>query len=126
VRAVLAKSFARIHRANLINWGIVPLEFESAADYDGIERDDVLEFPDLRASLAAGAPVTVVSRRTGARFRMRSILSPRERDMLLAGGLLAQTASTSPSPPRGERAAGRADAAGDASESRSLPERERG
>jgi aconitate hydratase len=126
VRAVLAKSFARIHRANLINWGIVPLEFESAADYDGIERDDVLEFPDLRASLAAGAPVTVVSRRTGARFRMRSILSPRERDMLLAGGLLAQTASTSPSPPRGERAAGRADAAGEASESRSLPERERG
>jgi aconitate hydratase len=126
VRAVLAKSFARIHRANLINWGIVPLEFESAADYDGIERDDVLEFPDLRASLAAGAPVTVVSRRTGARFRMRSILSPRERDMLLAGGLLAQTASTSPSPPRRERAAGRADAAGEASESRSLPERERG
>jgi hypothetical protein len=45
-----------------------------------------------------------VSRRTGARFRMRSILSPRERDMLLAGGLLAQTASTSPSPPPGERA----------------------
>jgi aconitate hydratase len=93
VRAVLAKSFARIHRANLINWGIVPLEFESAADYDGIERDDVLELESLRESLAAGAPVPVRNRRTGARFTVRSILSPRERDMLLAGGLLAQTAT---------------------------------
>ena len=93
VRAVLAKSFARIHRANLINWGIVPLEFEDAADYDGIERDDVLELPDLRGSLAAGGLVAVVNHRTGARFRMRSILSPRERDMLLAGGLLTQTAA---------------------------------
>jgi aconitate hydratase len=93
VRAVLAKSFARIHRANLINWGIVPLEFEDAADYDGIERDDVLELPDLRERLAAGGPVAVVNHRTDARFRMRSILSPRERDMLLAGGLLTQTAA---------------------------------
>ena len=97
VRAVLAKSFARIHRANLINWGIVPLEFESSADYDGIERDDVLDLEDLRASLAADGPVRVTDRRTGARFRTRSILSPRERDMLLSGGLLAQTAAP-PSP----------------------------
>ena len=94
VRAVLAKSFARIHRANLVNWGIVPLEFENPADYDGIERDDVLDFEDLRDSLAAGAPVGVANQRTGARFRMRALLSPRERDMLLAGGLLAQTATT--------------------------------
>ena len=93
VRAVLAKSFARIHRANLINWGIVPLEFENPADYDGIERDDVLDLDGLRDDLAAGGPVTVVDQRTGARFRMRCILSPRERDMLLAGGLLAQTAA---------------------------------
>jgi aconitate hydratase len=104
VRAVLAKSFARIHRSNLINWGIVPLEFESPEGYDGLERDDVLDFEGLRESLAAGSPVAVVNRRTGARFRMRSILSPRERDMLLAGGLLAQTAAKSPSPPPGERA----------------------
>ncbi|HET9924076.1 MAG TPA: aconitate hydratase [Methylomirabilota bacterium] len=94
VRAVLAKSFARIHRANLVNWGIVPLEFENPADYDRIERDDVLDFEDLRDSLAAGVPVGVANHRTGARFRMRALLSPRERDMLLAGGLLAQTATT--------------------------------
>jgi aconitate hydratase len=93
VRLVLAKSFARIHRSNLINWGLAPLEFETPADADAIERDDVLEFENLRESLAAGTAVTVVNRRTGARFRMRSILSPRERDMLLAGGLLTQTAA---------------------------------
>ena len=126
VRAVLAKSFARIHRSNLINWGIAPLEFENPADADTIERDDVLDFESLRESLAAGTAVAVVNRRTGARFRMRSILSPRERDMLLAGGLLTQTAAKSPSPPSGERAAGRAEAAGEASASDSRPERERG
>ncbi len=114
VRAVLAKSFARIHRSNLINWGIAPLEFENPADADAIERDDVLDFESLRESLAAGTAVAVVNRRSGARFRMRSILSPRERDMLLAGGLLTQTA------------AGRAEAAGEASGSNSRPERERG
>jgi len=104
VRAVLAKSFARIHRANLINWGIVPLEFESPADYDAIERDDVLDFERLRESLAAGGTVAVVNRRSGARLRLRAIMSPRERDMLLAGGLLSQTAAAkSPSPPVGER-----------------------
>jgi len=111
---VLAKSFARIHRSNLINWGIAPLEFENPADADAIERDDVLDFESLRESLAAGTAVAVVNRRSGARFRMRSILSPRERDMLLAGGLLTQTA------------AGRAEAAGEASGSNSRPERERG
>jgi len=94
VRAVLAKSFARIHRSNLINWGIAPLEFENPADADAIERDDVLDFGSLRESLAAGTAVAVVNRRSGARFRMRSILSPRERDMLLAGGLLTQTAAS--------------------------------
>jgi aconitate hydratase len=94
VRAVLAKSFARIHRSNLINWGIAPLEFENPADADAIERDDVLDFESLRESLAAGSAVAVVNRRTGARFRVRSILSPRERDMLLAGGLLTQTAAS--------------------------------
>jgi len=97
---VLAKSFARIHRANLINWGIVPLEFEHPADYDGIERDDTLAVDGLRERLASGESVVVSNRRTGARFRMRCILSPRERDMLLAGGLLAQTAGeTSPPHP---------------------------
>jgi aconitate hydratase len=99
VRAVLAKSFARIHRANLINWGIVPLVFDDPATWDGIERDDRLVFEDLRAALAAGAKVDVVNARTGARFTTSCVMTPRERDLLLAGGILAHTRSQQASGP---------------------------
>src|SRR5207249_3358523 len=54
VRAVLAKSFARIHRANLINWGVVPLTFDDPSAYDALERDDRLRLDGLRQALAAG------------------------------------------------------------------------
>ena len=91
VRAVLAKSFARIHRANLINWGIVPLTFEDPATWDAVERDDRLKLDGLRAALAAGERVTVENQRTGARFITSCVLTPRERDILLAGGILAHT-----------------------------------
>jgi aconitate hydratase len=91
VRAVIVKSFARIHRANLVNWGVVPLTFDDPAAYDGIERDDRLRVDDLRASLAAGARVRVVNGRTGAAFTASCVLTPREREILLAGGLLAHT-----------------------------------
>ena len=104
VRAVLAKSFARIHRANLINWGLMPLEFDNPADYETIQRDDMLRFDDLRDALLAGRKIAATNERTGASFQTRCVLTPRERDILLAGGLLAQTAAQSPSPPPGERA----------------------
>jgi aconitate hydratase len=90
VRAVLAKSFARIHRANLINWGIAPLTIDAAA-YEGVESGDRLTIDDLRAGLASSGRVTVVNERTGARFTAQCILTPRERDILLAGGVLAHT-----------------------------------
>jgi aconitate hydratase len=93
VRAVLAKSFARIHSANLINWGVVPLVFEDPAAWDGIERDDRLKLDGLRAALATGRPVLVENTRTGARFTTSCALTPRERDILLAGGILAHTRS---------------------------------
>jgi aconitate hydratase len=91
VRAVLVKSFARIHRANLINWGVVPLLFDDPADYEAIEPDDRLRADGLRAALAAGAPVTCVDLRTGRRIVAACPLTPRERDILLAGGILAHT-----------------------------------
>jgi aconitate hydratase len=94
VRAVLARSFARIHRANLINWGLVPLEFEDVAPYEGIQQDDPLVFPGLRREIQAGQPVAVRNERSGAAFRMRCVLTPRERDILLAGGLLALTGAS--------------------------------
>ncbi len=119
VRAVLVKSFARIHRANLINWGLAPLEFDDPSTYDTIERGDVLRLDGIRSALQAGRKITVTNERTGATFQVRCVLTPRERDILLAGGLLSQTAAQSPSPeaqsiqnpspPPGERAAIRAE-----------------
>jgi aconitate hydratase len=95
VRAVIVKSFARIHRANLINWGIAPLTFTDPADAESIERDDVLRIADLRAALAEGRRVRVVDTRTGRAFDTSCVLTPRERDILLAGGLLRQTSEGS-------------------------------
>jgi aconitate hydratase len=91
VRAVIAKSFARIHRTNLINWGVVPLVFDDPAVWGGIERDDRLRLAGLRAALTAGERVTVVNARTGATFTASCVLTPRERDIVLAGGILAHT-----------------------------------
>jgi aconitate hydratase len=85
------KSFARIHRANLINWGIVPLTFADPAEADHIERDDVLRIDELRPALVGGGRVTVVDTRTGRAFDTSCVLTPRERDILLAGGLLRLT-----------------------------------
>ena len=95
VRLVLAKSFARIHRANLINWGIPPLEFEDAADWDGLARDQVLRFQALRSGLEHGDRVVAIAEGSGARVRLRCVLTPREREILLAGGILARTAAGS-------------------------------
>jgi len=93
VRAVIAKSFARIHRTNLINWGVVPLVFDDSAAWAGIERDDRLRLPGLRAALAAGERVTVVNARTSAVITASCVLTPREREILLDGGILAHTKS---------------------------------
>jgi aconitate hydratase len=96
VRAVIAKSFARIHRANLVNWGVAPLVFDDPAAWDGIERGDRLRLDALRASLAAGTRIRVTNTRSGATFTVSCVLTPRERDILLAGGLLAYTKSSRP------------------------------
>jgi aconitate hydratase len=98
VRAVLAKSFARIHRANLLNWGVVPLTFDDPGTYDRIAPDDRLQFEGLAASLAAGSRVTAVNARTNQTFTVSCLLTPRERDILLAGGLLAHTRARVPAP----------------------------
>jgi aconitate hydratase len=91
VRAVIAKSFARIHRTNLINWGVVPLVFDDPAAWGEIERDDRLRLPGLRQALATGARVSVENTRTGAGFSASCVLTAREREILLAGGILAHT-----------------------------------
>src|SRR5262249_58687087 len=99
VRAVIVKSFARIHRANLINWGVVPLTFDDPSAYDAIARDDQLYLADLRAALATGTRVTVVNRRTGTTFTASCPLTPRERDILLAGRRSTETHAAYKPPP---------------------------
>ena len=88
VKAVIAKSFARIHAANLINAGIVPLTFEKDADYDGIDQMDELRLPEIRKAIAEGGEIVVENLTKGTKFPVRCELSKRQREMLLAGGLL--------------------------------------
>jgi aconitate hydratase len=90
VRGVLAKSFARIHRANLINWGVLPLELADPADHARLGPGDRLRIRDLRAGLAAGA-LAVEHEPSGQAVAVRCALTPRERAILLAGGRLAHT-----------------------------------
>jgi aconitate hydratase len=94
VRAVIAKGFARIHRANLINWGLLPLQFEDPADHDRLEPGDRLLLPGLRQALAEGSAFRVTNERTGDTFRVACELTARERRILLAGGILAHVAAT--------------------------------
>ena len=89
IRAVIAKSFARIHRDNLINNGILPLTFADEADYDGVAQGDVLSLPGIRAAIAAESEeITVSDETSGRTFTARLPLTERQRGMLLAGGLL--------------------------------------
>jgi aconitate hydratase len=89
LRAVVAKSFARIHWQNLANFGILALEFDDPADYDRISRDDVLALPGLRSALeASDRRVTMDNTTTGERYTLRHRLSPRQVDLIRAGGLI--------------------------------------
>lgn len=91
VKAVLVKSFARIHCANLANAGILPLVFKNEADYDTIDQMDDLELPDIRKSIEAGGEVIVRDLTKGIDIQAEAILSQRQREMILAGGLLNYT-----------------------------------
>ncbi len=91
IKAVIVKSFARIHVANLINAGIVPLTFANEADYDRVKLGDELRLPDLRRRLQEGDEVILENRTTGESFPLRAGFSKRQVDMLLAGGLLDYT-----------------------------------
>jgi aconitate hydratase len=90
VRAVLAKSFARIHRANLINWGVLPLELADPADYDAVAAGSRLRIAGVADGLLLGT-LTVEDQTTGRRLAVRCALTDRERAILLAGGRLAHT-----------------------------------
>lgn len=94
IKGVLAKSFARIHMANLMNNGILPLAFANEADYDMIDQDDVLVLKDIRSQLEAavgGKNIIVTNETKGKEIPVTLPLSERQKDILLAGGLLNYT-----------------------------------
>jgi len=93
VKAVIAKSLERIHAANLVNFGIVPLIFAKQADYDAIEQGDELEVGDWRKAVEAGKNVTVTNKTKGTSFECTYNLSDRQRKILAAGGMLNYTKS---------------------------------
>ena len=94
IKAVIAKSYARIHCANLANAGLIPLEFKVEDDYDRIDQMDELSLPHIREELQAGTDVTLCNLTKGTEISLTAVLTDRQRKMVLAGGLLNYTKDT--------------------------------
>ena len=90
VRAVVSKSFARIHVANLINVGILPLTFKNPEDYDKLKMNDTLTFSDVHSGMDKGV-IMMKDETTGESFELSCSFTERQKDILKAGGLLAYT-----------------------------------
>ncbi len=95
VKAVLVKSFARIHRANLINAGIIPLTFVDASDYDKFNLGDQLELPNVKKEIMNGENITVVNKTNGETVKAVCELTDRTKAIIIAGGLLDYTKENS-------------------------------
>jgi len=91
VRAVIAKSFERIHTANLINFGILPLTFCVESDYNHINQEDILEITDTKKTLAGDGKFMMKNKTKGIAFYVTCTLSERQKQILLAGGALNMT-----------------------------------
>ena len=89
VKAVIAKSFERIHSANLINFGIIPLTFKSESDYDEIDSGDEIEIPNIRDLISKNEPLIVKNLVKRKDFEVNYELSERQRNILFAGGMLS-------------------------------------
>jgi len=94
LRGVIAKSFARIHRQNLINFGIIPFTFKTLDDYESINQDDVLVIEKLREKIETGASeIKIRHGADGHCFTVKAQLTDREAKMILAGGILSSVNS---------------------------------
>lgn len=88
VRAVIAKSLERIHAANLINFGILPLTFARENDYDAVDQGDDLEIAGIRKAILDGGNLLVQNKTKGTTFEASCLLSTRQKQIILAGGAL--------------------------------------
>jgi len=91
IQAVIAKSFARIHRSNLINFGILPLLLTNAEDFNKIEQGDRLLIDNTKNALSGNQIFTVCNRTKNSSFEVSSNLNEREKEIILSGGLLPNT-----------------------------------
>ena len=91
VKTVIAKSFERIHAANLINFGILPLTFANESDYDLIGANDKIEIGGVKAALEKGTDLSLTDATSGRTVTLKYSLSRRQREILLAGGMLNYT-----------------------------------
>ncbi len=88
IRAVIVKSFARIHRANLINAGILPLTFKNPDDYEKISEGDTLTLLDIKKAIETDSEIYLTNETTGEKISLECPLPDRQKKMILAGGLL--------------------------------------
>ena len=91
VKAVITKSFARIHKANLVNASILPLNFVNPDDYEKINVGDNLELPNIKAELKSGKEITLINKTKNEEYKLVCEVSERQIDILTAGGLLDYT-----------------------------------
>ena len=99
IQAVLAKSFARIHLSNLINYGIIPLVFEDPNDYDFMSQDDWLEFQGLKKAIREGKEVLVLNQTRKKKIAFKAMVQEDKINILLSGGLLPYLKRNSKSKP---------------------------
>jgi len=85
---VIAKSYARIHRKNLINFGILPPQFINEADHGKIDQEDILSVENIHEQVKAGAPIKVENKTKGITIETENALSEKEREEVLAGGFI--------------------------------------
>ncbi|MBW3548783.1 MAG: aconitate hydratase, partial [Actinobacteria bacterium] len=86
--AVIARSFARIHWQNLVNFGVLPLTFIESSDYDSVEAGDELHLEEVAERVRGGLDLTVENRTKGTSFAVEHGLSPRQVEVMLAGSLI--------------------------------------
>ncbi len=91
IKLVLVKAFARIHLANLINFGILPATFENPSDYEDIAQGDLLEVASVREAVRNSDYLEIENKAKGKKYSVKINLSPRQREIILAGGLLNYT-----------------------------------
>jgi aconitate hydratase len=88
VRAVIAKDFARIHLQNLVNFGILPLEFGDLSDYDKVTQGDILEMSDAFEGLRPGETMEITNKTRSETYTLKHSLGPRQIEIIRKGGLV--------------------------------------